>query len=97
MDRILTDREELKELLTSPEFIQAIVKALPPPVTTVTQLPEKNLLTQTELADKLKVNVVTIQNWQNKGYIKPLRLARRVYYRIDEITEMMKMRGKITY
>lgn len=43
------------------------------------------LLTRSELAKFLKVDLSTIHNWCKKGKLKPLGLGARVYFRKSDI------------
>lgn len=47
------------------------------------------LLTRTETAKYLKVNMTTLWNWTKKGKLKPYGLGNRVYYKKNEIDEAL--------
>lgn len=47
------------------------------------------LLTRTETAKYLKVNMTTLWNWTKKGKLKAYGLGNRVYYKKNEIDEAL--------
>lgn len=47
------------------------------------------LLTRTETADYLKINITTLYNWTKKGKLKAYGLGNRVYYKKNEIDEAL--------
>lgn len=57
------------------------------------QLQRKNqqeqLLTRTETAKYLKVDISTLHNWTKKGKLIAYGLGNRVYYKKDEIDEAL--------
>ena len=46
-------------------------------------------LTRDEVCDMLKINMTSVKNWSKKGLLQPIRVQRRVYFRRDEIEQMM--------
>ena len=57
------------------------------------QLQQKNqqeqLLTRTETAKYLKVDISTLHNWTKKGKLKAYGIGNRVYYKKNEIDEAL--------
>jgi excisionase family DNA binding protein len=57
---------------------------------------EEAILTRHETADLLRVSLVTLNDWTNKGILTAYRLGNRVYYKRSEIDAAMtqiKKRG----
>ena len=52
---------------------------------------EDKLLSRTETAKLLSVNVSTLHNWHKKGILKPYSLGGRVYYKYSEIIDRLEM------
>lgn len=50
---------------------------------------QEQLLTRTETAKYLKVDISTLHNWTKKGKLKAYGLGNRVYYKKDEIDEAL--------
>lgn len=50
---------------------------------------QEQLLTRTETAKYLKVDISTLHNWTKKGKLKAYGLGNRVYYKKDEIEEAL--------
>lgn len=58
---------------------------------------DDGLLTRHETADLLRVSLVTLNDWTNKGILLSYRLGNRVYYKRSEIDAAMtqiKKRGQ---
>lgn len=49
----------------------------------------EEFLTRNETAKLLKISLVTVHEWTNKGIIKPLKIGNRTYYSRKEITETL--------
>jgi excisionase family DNA binding protein len=47
------------------------------------------LLTRTETANYLKINMTTLYNWTKKGKLKAYGIGNRVYYKKNEIDEAL--------
>lgn len=47
------------------------------------------LLTRTETAEYLKINMTTLWNWTKKGKLKAYGISNRVYYKKNEIDEAL--------
>lgn len=44
-----------------------------------------DLITRFELLEKLKISQSTLCNWQNKGLIKPIKIGRKVFFKLSEV------------
>lgn len=51
---------------------------------------EKSTLRYTvdEVVEKLKVSKPTLNKWEKRGYLVPMRIGRRVFYFVDEVDEI---------
>ena len=49
----------------------------------------KELLTRQQLADYLSVSKQTIINWSKEGIIKPKFIGNRVYYKAEEVNNLL--------
>jgi excisionase family DNA binding protein len=56
----------------------------------VEKLGSKELLTRQQLADYLSVSKQTIINWSKEGIIKPKFIGNRVYYKAEEVNNLLK-------
>jgi excisionase family DNA binding protein len=55
----------------------------------VEKLGSKELLTRQQLADYLSVSKQTIINWSKEGIIKPKFIGNRVYYKAEEVNNLL--------
>ena len=55
----------------------------------VKKLGSKELLTRQQLADYLSVSKQTIINWSKEGIIKPKFIGNRVYYKAEEVNNLL--------
>ena len=55
----------------------------------VEELGSKELLTRQQLADYLSVSKQTIINWSKEGIIKPKFIGNRVYYKAEEVNNLL--------
>ena len=55
----------------------------------VEKLGSKELLTRQQLADYLSVSKQTIINWSKEGIIKPKFIGNRVYYKAEEVNDLL--------
>jgi excisionase family DNA binding protein len=55
----------------------------------VEKLGSKELLTRQQLADYLSVSKQTIINWSKEGIIKPKFVGNRVYYKAEEVNNLL--------
>ena len=53
------------------------------------KLGNKELLTRQQLADYLSVSKQTIINWSKEGIIKPKFIGNRVYYKAEEVNNLL--------
>ena len=44
-----------------------------------------SLLTRREVVNMLKISLVTLHDWTNKGVLKAYKVGNRVYYKADEV------------
>ncbi|MDQ3190657.1 MAG: helix-turn-helix domain-containing protein [Bacteroidota bacterium] len=52
------------------------------------------LLTRNETSEKLKVDLSTLWNWQQKGILVPFGIGNRVYYRRSDIEAALIQLGE---
>lgn len=50
----------------------------------------KELLTKTELMEFLSISNSTVRNYINKGYLKPLGVDRRVWFKKSDVIETLE-------
>ncbi|MDB4127207.1 helix-turn-helix domain-containing protein [Flavobacteriaceae bacterium] len=50
----------------------------------------KELLTKSELMEYLSISKSTVRNYINKGYLKPLGVERRVWFRKSDVLEVIE-------
>ena len=55
----------------------------------VEKLGSKELLTRQQLADYLSVSKQTVINWSKEGIIKPKFIGNRVYYKAEEVNNLL--------
>ena len=55
----------------------------------VEKMGSKELLTRQQLADYLSVSKQTIINWSKEGIIKPKFIGNRVYYKAEEVNNLL--------
>ena len=55
----------------------------------VEKLGSKELLTRQQLADYLSVSKQTIINWSKEGIINPKFIGNRVYYKAEEVYNLL--------
>ena len=46
-------------------------------------------LTREEVCDMLKINFTSVKNWSKKGLLKPITIQRKVYFKRNDIEEML--------
>jgi len=49
-----------------------------------------DVITKKELCEKLHINPVTVWNWQNKGWLKPISLGRKIFYKKSDINDLLE-------
>ncbi len=51
--------------------------------------PKEELLTPAQFADTLKISLVTLWNWDNKGITKPVRIGNAKRYRRSDLDKLI--------
>lgn len=49
---------------------------------------EETLLTKQQVMDMLSVSSTTLWLWENKGYLMPVKIGRKVFYRSKDISNL---------
>jgi hypothetical protein len=52
-------------------------------------MPDQELLTRKEVADKLKISLVTLNDWTKKGIVNSYAIGGRILYKASEINEKL--------
>lgn len=97
---LLTD--EGKELLKSVirEVVQEImektteVDSQKENFSTCVKTIEDGFLTRNEVSQKLKVSLVTLNNWQKNEILIPFKIGKRILYKLDDVEKAM-LRQKV--
>lgn len=82
---------DLRELIAAAvrESVEAAMQTLPQP----TPAPSADdLLSRQETADRLHVTTVTLNDWEHRGILTPVRIGRRVLYRVGDVQHALKGR-----
>lgn len=79
---ILT-RQELDDLIS-----QAVQAAIAELESRRGQEQEARLLSREAVSERLHVGYSTLWRWEKEGYLKPVRLGRRVYYRAGDVQRL---------
>lgn len=97
---LLTD--EGKELLKS--VIREVVQEIMEKTTEVDSQKENfstcvesikdEFLTRNEVSQKLKVSLVTLNNWQKNEILIPFKIGKRILYKLDDVEKAM-LRQKV--
>ncbi|WP_312765317.1 helix-turn-helix domain-containing protein [Epilithonimonas sp.] len=51
---------------------------------------ENNFLTRKEVSEMLKVSLATLSNWQKSNVLIPLKIGKRVLYKIEDVKERLQ-------
>jgi len=51
------------------------------------------LMSAAQAAKELEVHIATIYRWIEKGILHPCRIAKQVYFNVDEVKALKKLRG----
>ena len=51
----------------------------------------QELVTRFELLEKLKISETTLWNWQNKGWVKPKKIGRKVFFDLNEVMKQKEV------
>lgn len=74
--------------------IREAVKDIQPPVSTP---PRETLLSRKETADKLKISLVTLNDWTKRGLIQSYLIGGRVLYKESEIEASLYKTQTVKY
>ncbi|KQT20686.1 hypothetical protein ASG22_17075 [Chryseobacterium sp. Leaf405] len=55
---------------------------------------EDKFLTRNEVSQKLKVSLVTLNNWQKNEILIPFKIGKRILYKLDDVEKAM-LRQKV--
>lgn len=55
---------------------------------------EDQFLTRNEVSQKLKVSLVTLNNWQKNEILIPFKIGKRILYKLDDVEKAM-LRQKV--
>ena len=95
MDNLILSTHTTEELIN---FINSAVKEafkeLPNPAPSNTS---ETLLTRKETADKLKISLVTLNDWTKRGLIQSYLIGGRVLYKVSEIENSLHKTKSIKY
>lgn len=96
MDNLILTTHTTEELtgLISQAVREAIKNSLP--VFTSTP-PSEKLLTRKETADKLKISLVTLNDWTKRGMIQSYLIGGRVLYKETEIEKSLHQVKTVKY
>ncbi|AEL26099.1 helix-turn-helix domain-containing protein [Cyclobacterium marinum] len=95
MDKLILSTytsEELSEIIH--KAIKEVVKDMEPQISK--QLNE-TLLTRREMADKLKISLVTLNDWTKRGIIQSYLIGGRVLYKEREIEASLYKTQTVKY
>ena len=48
------------------------------------------ILTRQEVADYLRINLVTIHSWNKHGILNPIRMGNRIFYKKQDILDVLE-------
>jgi hypothetical protein len=76
--------QELSQMIT--DAVNEAVKniKIEQPIT-----PSQELLSRKEVADKLKISLVTLNDWTKKGIVNSYSIGGRILYKASEINEKL--------
>lgn len=88
IDVRLTQIEGLsaKQVLAAFQALESKIEDLK---TQAPPVPAPGYLSRQEVAKMLKVSLVTVNDWTNKGFLKAYRLGQKVFYKAAEIDAAM--------
>ena len=49
-----------------------------------------NLLTRKDLKAYLTIADVTIWNWEKKGWLKPIGIGKKIYYKLEDVNSLLE-------
>lgn len=50
----------------------------------------KEIITKNELKAMLEISNTTLYNWINKGYLRPLGIGRKIFFKYAEVMEALE-------
>ena len=65
------------------------------PLTTPMGNPSDVMLNKRELAERLKVTVRTVENWQRRGVLSSLKIGKVVLFHWPEVLEFLKTNFRV--
>ncbi|AKP50745.1 helix-turn-helix domain-containing protein [Cyclobacterium amurskyense] len=74
--------------------VREVVKEIPTQTPTP---PSETLLTRRETADKLKISLVTLNDWTKRGIIQSYLIGGRVLYKDSEIEASLYKKQTVKY
>lgn len=84
--------EELTGIIQN--AVKEAVKNIQPPTSTP---PSEKLLTRKETADKLKISLVTLNDWTKRGMLQSYIIGGRVLYKDSEIEASLYKTQTVKY
>ncbi|MEB2787335.1 helix-turn-helix domain-containing protein [Algoriphagus persicinus] len=95
MDNLILSTHTTEELTNLINLaVKEALKELPK---ATTSNPSETLLTRKETADKLKISLVTLNDWTKRGLIQSYLLGGRVFYKQSEIENSLHRTKSIKY
>lgn len=83
------------ELLSRLERIECAILSNSNSPQTTKEANKPNLMTRREVADLLRVSLVTVNDWVRKGVLKAYKMGNRVYFKVSEVESSMIQKGSI--
>ncbi|MEX2336365.1 MAG: helix-turn-helix domain-containing protein [Fulvivirga sp.] len=83
--------EELAGIIN--HAVQEAIKSIPAPC----HPPQEKLLTRKETADKLKISLVTLNDWSKRGLLKSYLIGGRVLYKDSELEASLHQVQTVKY
>lgn len=85
-------QEELRGFIN--EAVKEAIKDIQPPASTTQS---ETLLTRKETADKLKISLVTLNDWTKRGLLQSYLIGGRVLYKDSEIEASLYKTQTVKY
>lgn len=86
MELIITTEEKLKQHID-----EVVAKRFDDFLNKINVPQPSEYISRREVAEMLNITTATVDNWANKGRIKPSKIGGRVFYKRGEIEESFKM------
>ncbi len=71
--------------LTEQEFREAISKEIISALASQSKASKDELISRKETASYLKVTLPTLRSWEAKGYLRPVRIGNRVFFKKSDL------------